>query len=109
MSVSRGGRGHYFGLERHHLAIVGFVVVAAEVEDAVDRGLVQRHVDAVLGADRDVAELTRAGGGAEFIDREGEHVGRHVLAAVVAVQLLDPGRVDDLHREVAIVDARYVA
>ena len=91
-------------LEGEHLAVVGLVVVAAEVEDAVDDGLVQRHVDAVLGADRDVAELARAGRGAEFVDREGEHVGRGVLAAVVAVQLLDPRGVDDLHREMTVVD-----
>ena len=46
-------------LQREHLAVVGLVVVAAEVEDAVDGGL--GHVGAVLGADRDVAELARAG------------------------------------------------
>ena len=46
-------------LQRQHLAVVGLVVVAAEVEDAVDGGL--GDVGAVLGADRDVAELARAG------------------------------------------------
>ncbi len=91
-------------LQGQHLAVVGLVVVAAEVEDAVHRGL--GHVAAVLGADRDVAELTRAGAGAEFVDREGEHVGRGVLAAVLAVQLLDPAGVDDLDREVTVLRPR---
>ena len=63
------------------------------------------HVGAVLGADRDVAELARAGGRAGAVDREGEHVGRRVLAAVLAVELADPLGVDELDREVAVVDA----
>ncbi len=48
-------------LHVEHLAVVGLVVVAAEVEDAVDGGL--GDVAAVRGADRDVAELARAGAG----------------------------------------------
>ena len=68
----------------------------------MDRGL--GDVGAVLGADRDVAELARAGDRLEFVDREGEDVGRRVLAAVLAVQLADPLRVDDLDREVPFVD-----
>ena len=88
-------------LQGQHLAVVGLVVVAAEVEDAVDGGL--GHVAAVLGADRDVAELARAGDRAGAVDREGEHVGRLVLAAVLAVELADPLRVDDLDRQVAVL------
>ena len=58
----------------------------------------------MLGADRDVAELARAGDRAGAVDREGEHVGRRVLAAVLAVELLDPLGVDQLDREVAVGD-----
>ena len=38
------------------------------------------------------------------VEREGEHVGRGVPAAVLAVELPDPVGVDDLDREVAVVD-----
>ena len=96
--------GEDLGLQRQHLASVGLVVVAAEVEDAVDGGLGEAHVAAVLGADRDVAELARAGDRPAFVDREGEDVGRLVHPAVLAVQLLDPPGVDDLDREVAVAD-----
>ena len=65
---------HDLGLQLHHLALVGLVVEAAEVEDAVDGGL--DDVGAVLGADRHVPELTRAGDRPRTVDREGEHVGR---------------------------------
>ena len=78
------------------------MVVAAEVEDAVDRRL--GDVGAPRRVDRDVAELARAGHGSEFVDREGEDVGRFVLAPVLAVELADPLGVDDLDREVAVVD-----
>ena len=66
------------------------------------------HVGAVLGADRDVAELARAGDRAGAVDREGEHVGGGVLAAMVAVQDLDPAGVDELDREVAVAHAGRV-
>ena len=46
------------------------------------------------------------GGRAAFVDREGEHVGRLVPAAVLAVELADPRLVDDLDREVAVGDPR---
>ena len=52
---------HHPRLQREHLAVVGLVVVAAEVQDAVDGRL--DHVGAVLGADRHVAQLARAGVG----------------------------------------------
>jgi hypothetical protein len=80
------------------------VVVAAEVEDAMHRGL--GHVGAVLGADRDVAELTRSGGGAGAVDREGEDVGWRVLATVLAVELADALGVDQLDGEMALLDVR---
>ena len=76
------------GLEREHLALVGLVVVAAEVEDAVDRRLGQ--VGGVLGADHHVAQLARAGDRSGPVDREREHVGRLVEPAVLAVELADP-------------------
>ena len=62
------------------------------------------EVVGVLGADDDVAELARAGRRAGAVDREREHVGGLVAAAVVAVELADPLRVDELDREVAVVD-----
>jgi hypothetical protein len=59
----------------------------------------------VLGADHDVTELARARDRAVLVDREREHVGRLILAAVVAVELADPVLVHDLDRQVAVVDA----
>ena len=79
------------------------MVVAAEVQDAVDDGLDQ--VAAVLGADDDVAELARAGDGSRLVDRERQDVGRRVAAAVLAVELADPLFVDELDRDVAVLDA----
>src|SRR3954453_2200419 len=51
---------HHLILHAQHLAVVGLVVIADEVQRAVDDGLAQ--VAGVLGADHDVAELARAGG-----------------------------------------------
>ncbi len=92
------------GLQGEHLASVGLVVVAAEVEDAVHGGL--GHVGAVLGADRHVAELARAGRRARPVDREGEHVGGRVLSPVLAVELADARGIDQLDREMAVLDPR---
>ena len=61
------------------------MIVAAEVEDAVDDGL--GDVVAALGADDDVAELARARGRAGFVEGERENVGGLVEAAVLAVEL----------------------
>src|SRR5215204_5537643 len=58
----------------------------------------------MLGTDRDVAELARAGGRAVAVQREGEDVRRLVLAAVLAVELSDPFPVDDLDCEMAVLD-----
>ena len=61
-------------LEREHLAVVGLVVHAREVQRAVQDRLAL--VGRVLGADQHVAELARAGGIASgLVDREGEDVG----------------------------------
>ena len=82
------GAGHsslqHSPLEREHLAVVGLVVHAAQVQHAVDDRLAQ--VLGVLRADHDVAELARPGRRAALVDREGEHVGRLVAAAVLAVE-----------------------
>ncbi len=63
-------------LQREHLARVGLVIHAEQVQHAVDDRLAQ--VLRVRGADHDVAELARAGGGrrARAVDRERQHVGR---------------------------------
>ena len=62
------------GLKGEHLAVVGLVVVAAEVQHPMDRRLDQ--VGRVLGADHDVAELARPGAGpAPSIGNESTSVG----------------------------------
>src|SRR5688500_8686779 len=76
--------------------------MAAEVQHPVDRGLAD--VARLRGADDDVAELPRAGALA-LVDREREHVGRLVAAAVLTIQLADVLLADELDREVAITDA----
>ena len=58
----------------------------------------------VLGADHHVAELARPGDGAALVDREGQHVRRRVDAAVLAVQLADALGVDELDREMPVLD-----
>src|SRR4051794_16571863 len=87
-----------FALQGEHLAVVGLVVHAHEVQRAVDDRLAQ--VGRVLRRDDDVAELARAGGRARLVDREREHVGRAVLAAVLAVELVDALRADELDGDV---------
>jgi hypothetical protein len=95
---------HHTVLKGEHLTVVGLVVVAGQMENAVDHGLDQ--VLRVLRADDDVAQLARAGDGLVLVDREREDVGGLVLPAMLAVQLLDAGLVDELDREVAVADAR---
>jgi hypothetical protein len=95
-----GQRVHHTILERQHLTVVGLVVIAGQVQRAVDDGL-----DEVLGvvrADDDIAELAWPRRRPILVDRERQDVGRLVLAAVVAVQLLDALLVDQLDRQVAI-------
>ena len=60
----------------------------------------------MLDADHDVAELPRPDLGAVEVDREREHVGRALDPAVLGVQRRDPLGVDELDREVAVLDAR---
>ena len=83
--------------------LVRLVVHAAEVKGAVHGCL--GHVGAVLGADRHVSQLARARGRAGAVDRKGEHVGRRVHTAVVAIQLADPLLVDQLDGDVAALDS----
>src|SRR4051812_8095512 len=91
------------GLEREHLAVVGLVVHAGEVKRAVDDRLAQ--VRGVRRADDDVAELAGPGRLAGLVDRERQHVGGPVLAAVRGVQRGDPPGVDELDRDVAVLHA----
>ena len=55
----RGSPVHQLRLQGQHLAVVGLVIHAGEMQRAVDDRLAQ--VLGVLGADHDVAELARAG------------------------------------------------
>ena len=57
-SLGRRDPGHDLALHGEHLAVVGLVVHAGQVQRAVDDRLAQ--VGGVLGADDDVAELARA-------------------------------------------------
>ena len=95
--AGRPQRLHHRGLEGQHLPHVGFVVVAAEVKNAVDRRPIE--IDRVLGADDDVPELAWAGDPLGPVDREGQHVGRLVATPMLAVQLADPFRRHELHGE----------
>jgi hypothetical protein len=72
------------------------------MEDAVYDSLDQ--VFGVLGADDDIAELARAGDRLVFVDRKRENVGRVVFAAVLAVQLANAVLVNELDRDVPVVD-----
>lgn len=90
-------------LQREHLAAIGLVVVAAQVEDAVHHRLPK--VDGVLGADHHVAKLARARGHAHAVDGEGEHVGGAVTTAVLAVQRLDLLRAYEGHGQVPLLHA----
>src|SRR4051794_34075682 len=65
-----------------------------------------RDVRGVLGADDDVAQLTRAGDAAGLVDGKRQHVGRLVASAVLAVQLTDPAFGDQLHGEMSLPHPR---
>src|SRR5439155_25551949 len=91
---------HHPILESEHLAAVRLVVEAAEVQDSVDHGL-----DLVLrprGAHDDVPQLPRARRGPGPVHREGEHVGRLVAPAVLAVQAPHLVLWDERDRQVAL-------
>jgi hypothetical protein len=79
------------------------VVVAAQVEHAVDDRF--DHVSGVLGADDDVAQLARPRDRLVLVDRERQHVGRLILAAVLAVQRADALLSHQLDGQVAVLDA----
>ena len=103
VSGASGERDHHLRLQGEHLAGVRLVVVAAQVQHAVNRRL--GEVGGVLGADHDVAQLAWAGDLVGAVDRKRQHVGGLVPAPVLAVQLADPARVHQLDREVAVLDA----
>jgi hypothetical protein len=90
-------------LEGKHFAVVALVVHSGQVERAVHDGLAEVH--GVLGADHDVAELARPGRGAVAVHRERQHVGGLVDLAMLAIELADPLGVDELDRDVAVLDA----
>jgi hypothetical protein len=75
------------GLESQHLAVVRLVVVAAEMEHAVNHCLDQ--VLGALRADHHIAQFPRPRNRPSLIDREGEDIGRLIEPAVLAVQALD--------------------
>jgi hypothetical protein len=60
----------------------------------------------VVRADHHVAKLARPQRGSRLVDREGQHVGGLVAPPVLAVELLDAPGVDQLDREMAVLDAR---
>ena len=67
------------------------------------------HIDRVLRADNDVTELARDALAGRVrvgtVERKGEHVGRPVLATVLAVERRHAGRINELHRHVTIAHA----
>jgi hypothetical protein len=73
------------------------------VERAVDHGLA--HIGRVLRADHDVAELARARHRSDLVDREREHIGWLIAPAMAAVELVNPFGVDELDRDVAVLDS----
>ena len=85
--------------------MISLVVVPAEVKHAVNRRL--GEVDRVLRADDDVAQFARPRDlpAVLSIGNDRTSVGSS-LAAMLAVQLADPPLVHQLHREVAVLDAR---
>jgi hypothetical protein len=80
------------------------VVVAAQVQHAVHDGFGQ--ILGVVGADHHVAKLARPRHRSRLVQREGEHVGGLVASPVLAVERLDALGVDQLNREMPVLDAR---
>ena len=80
------------------------MVVAAQVQHAVDHGLLQ--IGRLRRADHHVAELARARRGADPVHREREHVGGPFIASVLMVQSGDLGGRDESDGEVPVGDAR---
>ncbi len=92
-------------LQREHLAVVGLVVHADEVQHPVDDRLA--HVGGVLRADDHVAELARSPpiGSAPSIGKDSTSVGLR-LARCSRVQLGDARSVDELDRHVPVAAPR---
>src|SRR6476469_1469509 len=77
-------------LEREHLAVVGLVIHARQVQGPVDDGLAE--VRRVRRADHDVAELARDAVAQRLVrvDREAQDVRRRLLADVLGGERGDP-------------------
>ena len=78
------------------------MIEPGQMEDAVHDSLLD--VFGVLGADHDVAELTRPGGEPALVDRKRQHVGGPVDPAVLAVERADPILVDERDGEMPLLD-----
>ena len=92
-------------LEREHLAVVGLVVHAEQMQHPVHDRLAQ--VDGVLGADHDVAELARSGAGrasAPSIGNDSTSVGLG-LPRCSRLSSAIRSRVDELDRHCPSLDA----
>ena len=78
------------------------MVHAAQVKRSVD----DRLPDVVRprGTNDDVAELSRSGRRTVLVDAERQHVRRLVELPMIAVQRTDSFLVDELDRDVAVVD-----
>ncbi len=83
-----------------HLAVIGLVVVAEEVEHSVNDCLIEFL--ALLLADEDVTQLPRSGCVGLGVDREGKDVGRTVDPPMLEVQLTHPRRIELHHREMGV-------
>ena len=80
------------------------MVVAAQMQHAVDDGLAQ--ITRLLGTDHHVSQLPRANGRARLVDGKGQHVRGRVASPVAAVQLGDAFGVDEGDRQMAVVYSR---
>src|SRR3954447_18615446 len=96
---------HDLGLKSEHLALVGLVIHAGQVQHTVHDRLDQ--IRRVLGADEDVAQFALAQRvHLILVDRKGQHVGRTVLRPPDLVELGDPLGADELDGHVAFLDPR---
>ena len=90
-------------LQRQHLAVVGLVVHADQMQHAVHDRLADVH--GVLRADHHVAQLPQRLERIGAVDREGQHVGRLRLSSVAGVELGDPPGIHELDREMALLNS----
>jgi hypothetical protein len=89
-------------LQRQHLSAIHLVVVAAQMQDAVNGRL--DHVSGVRCANNHVTKLARTGDALGAVDRKRKNVGGAVSSAVRAVQFPDPLGADQLDGEVTFTD-----